>query len=397
VLDALGGGERALATVIEALSTDARDDLEVDLLARQVATDPGGALAQAAAQASPGVRYLAVERVVGEWVRRAPERAMAGAQALTDPTLRAAAIATALAEWVEVDPAAALGAMLALDAAELARNPDGTRLVEALAARLPDEVQAAADRFPPSLQAAARQYPMIALAERDPLDALNRIDAMPPGRTRDRLIGAVARSYARRDPDASLAWARALEPPSQSAMSAIIERVAETDFDRALDIALEEGQEGIISILVRTRHPNRVPGVLDRLNQQISAAGPRGRIIADTVIPSLLTTLAHEDPEGAIAWLLEDENDIDGNMIRAVADTLVVDDATAAAVAAYRMPAAMRQQWLAAAAEQLAGIDPEGAMRFIAPFSAEPGYEALSDMISERASARRTARPINLP
>jgi hypothetical protein len=122
--------------------------------------------------------------------------------------------------------------------------------------------------------------------------------------------------------------------------------------------------------------------VLDRLDEPSRASGPRGLVIASALIPSLLTTFAHEDPKAPS---------------RGCSTTRTISMAAWSAPSPARSwsttrrprrriaPDATRQQWLTGAAERLAETHPERAMRFIAPFSAEPGYDALRNTISERA------------
>ena len=53
------------------------------------------------------------------------------------------------------------------------------------------------------------------------------------------MLPMIARSYATRDPEGALAWARALQPPEPGVMAAVISGLADKDPAHAFDLASE--------------------------------------------------------------------------------------------------------------------------------------------------------------
>src|SRR5690606_21167439 len=103
-----------------------------------------------------------------------------------------------------------------------------------------DRLLAIVERFPPDARLAAQRAALDVLATRDPLDAFARIESVPPGRDRDRLIQTIGEAYARNDADAAIRWAASLSPRSQAALNGVVSGVAAVDVERAVDFVVRE-------------------------------------------------------------------------------------------------------------------------------------------------------------
>src|SRR5690606_2038852 len=102
----------------------------------------------------------------------------------------------------------------------------------------PDGVLGRLDDFSGSMRRDLERAALLALAETDAIGTLARLDSIPPGRDRDELMEAVAETYGRQDPNAALAWAASMSPPSQDLLNGVVSGIASADVNRALDWVL---------------------------------------------------------------------------------------------------------------------------------------------------------------
>src|SRR4029079_7341510 len=102
----------------------------------------------------------------------------------------------------------------------------------------PSSCSTAADVLPPG-RADIQKRAIESLARRDPRAAYIRATRLPRGLNRAFAIESLANSFARRDPDAALAWARSLAAKEPGVLGLLVTGFADADPLRALDLALQ--------------------------------------------------------------------------------------------------------------------------------------------------------------
>jgi hypothetical protein len=95
------------------------------------------------------------------------------------------------------------------------------------------------DVLPPARRADIQQRAIESLAQRDPQAAYVRATRLPKGLNRVLAIESTVSSFAHRDPDAALAWARSLAPQPPGVLTMLASAIADTDALRARDLALQ--------------------------------------------------------------------------------------------------------------------------------------------------------------
>jgi hypothetical protein len=311
-------------------------------------TDPAAALAQAATL-SPDVQADYRDRVTAEWARLDPDGFLAHAERAADPE----PLMAGLQRLIAVAP---------------------LRVFE-IAARLTNGPPAG----PNALQTAA----MRAVAEQNPVSALQRLTSLPAGQARDALSATVLSVYARANPDAALAWLEARDMPSSSDRWAVIRGIALADFERGYALTVEEPgtlRRSFADALVGD--PVQTAEVATRVLEQ---SAPR----ADEILSAMVETWVRRDPERAIAWVIDNAGAIDSSLAQLVGRTLATTDFESAISYLDRLPVEMRDTWIAQIAQPFADRDPAGALYWAAQYQGQATYaEALSQIVMRAATSR---------
>lgn len=206
--------------------------------AAQAASDPAGAAAALAAVSDPAERTRHAREIASRLAERDPQQAVQFAAAFPPGLAQNAATEAAAAAFTSRDPEGAIRWALSLS--------------------------------PAAAPIAARQTVAARLIETDPQGAVKRFTAIPAGPDRDELLGYAAASWARRDTDAALAWAR-----DQS------------------DSAVRERLLSSIGFAVAQAHPDRAIAIAGEL--------PPGRN-RWLLTSALAQTWVAQDPKAAFAW-----------------------------------------------------------------------------------------------
>lgn len=392
VLEALGDTDSAVERVASGLPAIERPGFRLDALAARAADDPAGVFAAVMSGGSQLTQSVLLPQVAASAARADLEGALALASGIGDPQARMVSVAAVLKVWTEQDPAAVL--------AYLESSPPNTlrgaaETVQVLASVDPVRMLAIAERMPPDLRLGARSAALVAMAERDVSAALARLDSVPAGRDRDSLLRPIAATYARQNADAALAWAKSLSPPSQTAVSGVIEGIAAQSFDRALERVLLEIANGTTAgISFGQALPpgplfaaiNADPGNAPQLLNRLVASG-------DSALLSRAEGAAYvwsqRDPARAVDWVIANLEALGASSVTPLAQQIAGRDPALAAITPDRLPAEARALWIASAADAMAATDPNGAMAYLEPFRGEPGHaEAVTAVV-------RRAAPLN--
>jgi hypothetical protein len=354
-------------------------DLDAALLADAIVataeTSPAQALEQAVALDDRRARLLAVQRVAQLWAAFDPRAALAGVADIDDTQAKAAFENSVLAEWVRTDPEASLAYVNALDGTAQQRllrivmpqiaQTDPERLLE-----ITDRLSGITSRF-------ARLQALQQLAQRDPAAALAELARLPPGQERQQFLQTVAGAYGAAQPDDALAWARSLQPPQPGVLSAVLGGIAQTDVDRAFELALNETSPGerqrAVQMIVM-RGASAGSENVARMAERVLALSDSS--IRQSALQMLTSYWANNAPREAIEWLLVNSERVGPNAFRNVAQQLGQQEPAVAALYTARIPQEARTAWIAQVAQGYARVDAQGALSWIAQFRGETGYAA---------------------
>ncbi len=352
--------------------------LEVEWLAWLADRNPYAALREALLLPDVHVQSRAMPRIAASWVQADPHDALTQAQHLPDD-LRIAYLASVASQWSLLDPVAYLDHLRTGGAT-------GEMLfgIPFAVAADPDAALAMAEGISGPVAMQLRSAVFQVLAERgDPLAVVARIDAMGPSPARNDLLQVVAQTYARRDPDAALAWAATR---ATAVRMAVIAQVAESDPDRLpglIDTMLRSdtnSQASLVPLLTRMgRDPAHAPLVAD----QLLARNDRQSVSA---LRTVVTGWVQQDPGRAMDWVAGNATDLQPALVDQLARSFAETDVAAAATYLDVIPMELRPSWLAGVAGAYARHDPEGAFSWLDRLRGQEGYDqALQQVIAESA------------
>jgi hypothetical protein len=228
-------------------------------------------------------------------------------------------------------------------------------------------------------------------AREDPFAVMRYADSLPPGATRDQVLGIAAAGYAELDPEAALAWVQGLQPPMPGLLTTVMTGLARRSPERAIEILSAGTSETgpvynswqLMNALVSNDAVSaaHVAGLADRL----AGAGRRNDL------QSLASAWARERPRELLDWLLARGERAPAAVYSSAAAALGRTDPGAAAVYLQRIPQDLRPTWIKAAAEGYANADPPGAARWVEQYEGEEGYDEAVAAIA-RSAARRDPR-----
>ena len=323
---------------------------------------------------APDSRLSKLTRLAAGWARRAPADALATVAEIHDVTVRLLFESAALREWARSDPDAMLAHLETLDVDTQRRVLLGGALGGVVRAD-PARILEMARSFPPEVRSPLEQITLRSLAQRDPVAALRYAERMPPGMQRQQLLAMIAQSYGQKDPEAALAWARTMPGSQPNLTAAVIGGIAQTDPDRALDLAMaltspmERSQALQAAIMVGARSSDAGARAMA---ERIAALGDRA--VQDGTMSMVLTMWSSRSPENAMQWLLQNPERAPRAAFEHIGRQLGSNNPSAAAAYTTRIPAEGRADWIRGVAMGLAQSDPGSAAEWLGQLRGEPGY-----------------------
>jgi hypothetical protein len=225
------------------------------------------------------------------------------------------------------------------------------------------------------------------LADRDVIDALDYIRTLSSAPDRNGLTIAVAGAYGRQNPNTALAWIDSLSPSLPGTRDAVIQGIAESDLDRAVDLALAE-----MSRQTRGR-PTMLPNFMSRIFSSGSgdAAQLMSRLLdtanTDIVVDQAFSMWVQTDRDAATAWAFDHADRLDRDTMADLARDIAQADRASAERVLESLPPERRGNWLAGIAAELARADLDEAMAFVERYRGQPGYpEGLNAVLLGWAS-----------
>lgn len=376
VLVALGNDEAALDQVLGALPEAKEADLRVASAAALAENAPDAALAAAMRLDNELVRGPAVQRVATEWARTNVSEALAAAEAIGDEGLRRSFRAAVMAEWMRLDPDAALDYVAALppEGQEEFMRTNGLREVGRAD---PRRTLAMVDRFSASMRDSLAAFAIQSLAAAEPAAAIAYVQALPPGQQRQQLLGTVAMVYARKDPDAALAWARSVVPPQPGLIAQVLGGIGVKNPNRAVDeaLALPQQQDRMTALRSIAMSSASQAGSASTLVVADRLLAIEDRSLRDVTLQMLLGTWSSRAPADALTWMLAKGDRVPANAYNNVAERLGQTDPVRAASFTARIPDAARPGWIQTIAAGYARQDPRAALSWVEQFRGEPVFD----------------------
>jgi hypothetical protein len=393
LLEVIGHDDASVARVAAALPVADEGSFRIDALIARAETDLYGAMQAIFGSNRTSVMSLAVSRIAEIAARNDPEGALALSETIEDRDMRRSFQLTLLNAWGETDPDRVFALLETADPSLLA---SGSTVFRTIARSDPDRLLAMIDQFPPSARNNARSAVMQALAERDPVEAIAMFETMSPGQDRENMAQVIAQAYGRENPDLALAWVRSLDPPSQNAMRAVLQGIAQTDVDRAIDLMIEEidnqgaGQFGATNSLAASLSFSMMFSTLSSNSSDMARLADRFLEVDSGPLGLNMSTIvsmwASRDSEAALNWTLANADRLDPSALRNVSQRMADENLDLAVSMLNQLPADKRAGWIEGLVGRMAQNDVNAAIGFVERYRGQPGYaEAYGTVIREIA------------
>ena len=372
LLEEFGTDLEGIARIAAALASADGLNFTFDAIALAAARDPDAAIAMALALENPSAQTEAITRIAMALVAVDPRAALGHAAAIANYRLADSFRTAVLEEWASLDPD---GFFYFLETAGPRDIPPRSDAFRIAASTDPDRLLTLLDRLPPNLRSAAELAGLAALVRIDPAAAFARIDAMPGSSARSRALAEVARSLATHDPAAALAWLEARQSAGPAEISAVLNVLAETDPLRAVDM--------LIANVARMGNATAFYGAIDGFapgqRQELMLVADRLSATNDAAIQiafgMFMDQWAQNDPEAAVDWAFANADRLNPRAIEGLATALANENAELAKQAAARLPLDLQEGWIRIVAGQLAQVDIEGTLQWLAGNQGQPYYE----------------------
>ncbi len=376
IWEALGSDELALSQVLASLPPNySTTHFHVEALRMTAESEPMEALRQAVALDDQSARFAAMRRIAEVWGAEDPRAALDHVELIGDERLRWAFLNMVIHAWSSLEPEAVLDYFVSLDEPGTGHARAAAMALDNLAGADPRRVLELSEQLPGMMRLPAQQSAITKWAEKDPLEALEYVKKLPMGQHRQTLMGAVARGYGKKDPEAALVWAQSLVPREDDILVSVLSGMAEGDPDRALDAALSLDDSNALAqvmttitmISAYTMNPEKIANrILALPDGQTKEFGLR----------RLASSWANTDPEAAFAWLMTHGDKVGVHGFGDIAQQLAQRDVKTAAGYLDKIPEAAREVWISKVAESYAQVDPAGARAWISRFQGEQIYDA---------------------
>jgi hypothetical protein len=359
-------------------------------------SDDDQLVARISALLPPQTSRALYANALGQLARTSPAEALARARKIADSAQRKDAVNRVLSMWAMSDPRAVADYLAGLDA-EGRRDAAQSGVWYQIAAAAPELALERADTLPENIRTGAQASALQALAQRDPKAALARLAQMPRGVPgRDGIVPMIARSYAMRDAEGALAWARSLQPPEPGVMAAVISGMADKDPARAFDLASEiaspmeqtQALQSVVSSAV-LRDPASIGPLLDRV-----LAMPNGAQ-RQALVQMAIGSLASSDPGKAAEWLIANPGQ-SSDIVTQVASAYGRTDPARAASYSSRLAGDARVAWLRGVATAYAQVDSRGALEWVEQLRGTPEYDEAAFAIVQSATPQDPAASARL-
>jgi hypothetical protein len=389
LLRVVGNDERGIARIVTALPTLDQQQFRIEAIVARAGSDPSTAF-EDALELTSSTRSAVLERVATIWATHNVHEALRRAALIADAETSALFRSALLREWALTAPDAMLSYISDLDPATQ-REALATGGWQAFAEMDPIRALEVTERLPGQVATIAQRAALLNVASSDPLAALAYAERLPAGPERDDLLAVVATGYGRKDPEAALAWAQNLQPPSPAALANVLSGLVRVDPERAIDVALAIAPAN-----------QQMPALQKLVVSDASAGAAHAGVIGSRLLDSmnsqtelLLRTLASEwvrkNPDEALEWLLANGDRVPPRIFAHIGRQLGHANPDVAGAYTSRIPGVLRSTWIGAVADGHARADPAAAANWVAQYQGQPGYDAAVAAIARRLSRQAPA------
>lgn len=389
LLAVLGNDDLGIVRVLGAAPQLDADRFRVEAAIAKAATEPEAAVEDAVLLPA-SKSQAALAGIATAWAKTDPLGALARVDHIDDPDLRTAFKTNVLRTWATVDADALLAYLVDLPPDEQAEAMRVGAVQSSVTMLEPLRALEVAESLSGELGALLRRAALTGLARDEPLTALRRVEALPPGSEREQLMSMIAQSYGRADPDAAIAWAHAQAP---ELLTTVLVGVARGDPERAMEMLATAGgtqeQQRLVQSLVVSRAltSEQMAALADRLLAAQSRA---------PALQMLTSAWAQRSPEDALNWLLANPNRTTARAVGQAGMNLAAANPAAAIAYLERVPGELRANWLSAVAEGYAQKDARAAATWVAQHRGEAGYDAAVAAVAARTAAHDPAAAARL-
>lgn len=374
LLEGPGNAPASVGSIAAALPVDARFGFEHSALLMRATNDPAGALAAAFELADSRARQLAIPAVAARIAEVDPLAALALGESIPNEFGRNEYSRAVIETWAAHSPDSLIDYLESADRSALLGNDS---LLQAAARGAPEYMLDFAETLPRGSRYDLQYMALGALAERDAVLALTRLQAIG-GQNLSALANSIARAYGTQDPAAAVAWSRSLTPASQAVRESVLQGVAGVDYAMAIDLAVSEladyprgpvaGSTGMLSLVTAS---DADPALL--LSRVLDAElGEQ----ANRAVGQIMSLWARTDPDRALEWALAAARDIDPATMTEIVRDLSRANPEAASRAMARLAPDQREAWIPGIASSLAQTGVDNALEFLEPYRGQPGYDA---------------------
>jgi hypothetical protein len=384
MLEVLGNDDLGIARVLGAAPQIDADRFRIEAAVAKAQHDPDAAL-EHLLELPSAKASTAFGRIATIWVERDALGALAAADGMADLAQRNEFKNAVLTVWARVDPQALVDYVLALAPEQRSETMRSGNVLQAFSLIEPQRALQAAESMQGELGVSIRRAALVGLAREDPLAALGFAEGLPAGNEREQLLRSIATSYGRTDPDAALAWANSLRPPSPSIVTSVLAGLARVDPNRAIDLMFEtlattggRDSQALVSLVSNgTLAAEHTAKIADRL---LAMRGNRQQL-------QMLTQMwAQRQPYEAARWLLAHGSDAPRAALGQAAMQLARTDPAAATSYVNTVAPELRGTWISSAAAGYAQHDARAAAAWVAQFRGEPGYDAAVAAVAGAAA-----------
>ena len=381
LFEAFGRNADAIDRVAADFPSVARRRFRVEALARWAETDPRAAFQQALAIDDRQLRTNAVTRVAASWAEHDLRGAQAAAELLENDYIGSAFRSALVQRMGETDPAALVAYVN--DSALLA-NAITQAVADDFKAMDPKEALRWAEQMHGRVGEAARLAAVQSWAQEDPAAAFDYAQSLRVGDERQQLMHVVATAYGRRAPESALAWLASLPQAPFDLRASVISGIAQTDVERAIDLAFRDPPQG--SNLGGSRVNRWRFGMLNSVisnamaERDTSIPELASRVLAlpdfnerSNALQTLTNLWLQKDPRAMLDWITT-EGGVPRESLSLVVGNVARSDPQLAAVYANRVPPALRELWIANVAQSYARLDPQAATEWLGQFRDEREY-----------------------
>src|SRR5690606_14273203 len=311
---------------------------------------------------SRALQATAYQGIATEWARIDPSAALLHMTEIPVPRLRYLFHFSVVSEWASINPDQALQYLLSENGLQLLSvmpSQFQATVFAKLVISRPEEALSAANVIPGTPGQQLRYLAQMRLVETDLTSAISRIDSMPAGANRRRLVAIVAAIFARRDQTSALQWAMDFDRRGlgTDALLGVVNEIARTDIFAAIDIVVTRED-----LARRTVDLVSNPGNLELLDesrlQELADLFVSAGSSQQQAVEALLRYWPQRDSQSAWNWVLQQSAHAHRGLFRHVASGFAENGILSSLESVRELPSDVRDEFVTSFASDYAQREP---------------------------------------